>query len=845
RHVREPVRFADGVGCLSGQGVRSFLELGPEGVLSAMTLDCLPGTDAGEGSEASVLAVPVLREGRPEARVLMGALAEVWVRGVDVDWGAAFRGTGAKRISLPTYAFQRRRHWLPALRGGAGDPTAIGQAPAGHPLLGAEAAAAAGEEWSFTGGLLCVDWTPIAGASAAPATSAASAEAGSASGGRAPGGWAVVGAGGSDLAERLDGAMGVGDSAAGRIAVYADLAALGEAVERGEESPGATVLVDLMLGGVGCAGGDRGVPGAGEEVAGDVPRAAHESSRRVLGLVQEWLGDERLANGRLVLLTCGAVAVGKEERALDLAAAPVWGLVRSAQAESPGRFVLVDLDGSERSWRALTAALACDEPQLALREGVASAPRLAQEESSAGSGSAEGLSPERADLRGTVLVTGGTGGLGALVARHLVVERGVRSLVLASRRGREAPGALELEAALRELGAEVAVAACDVSDRSELEGAIELVPERYPLCGVVHTAGVLDDGVIGSLTGARLDAVLAPKVDAAWHLHELTRRMELELFVLFSSAAGVVGSPGQGNYAAGNAFLDVLAAHRRSQGLAGVSIAWGAWAQDTGMTSHLGEAGRRRMERAGLLALSAEEGLELLDAAGASGAAQVVAMHLDGRALRALAEAELLPALFRGLVRVPSRRSDGGASLARRLADLREADRERVVLELVCGETAAVLGHPSPDAVDSQQAFKDMGFTSLMAVELRNRLSTATGLTLPTTLVFDYPDPAALAGFVLGGIDGGQSRPAAASADAELIALERAIAAASSDPGERVKIEARLQALLSAVSGVQGADDAVAVAQAIESATADEVIAFIDGQLGRGDSPDLDRTPQE
>ncbi|WP_432280756.1 type I polyketide synthase [Streptomyces luomodiensis] len=355
--------------------------------------------------------------------------------------------------------------------------------------------------------------------------------------------------------------------------------------------------------------------------------------------------------------------------------------------------------------------------------------------------------PALLDGRGAVLVTGGTGVLGALVARHLVAVRGVRRLVLTSRRGMAAPGAEELCAELSALGAEVSVVACDVADRAALAEAIATVGN---LTGVVHAAGVLDDAVVESLTPERLEAVLRPKVDAAWHLHELTRDMDLSAFVLFSSAAGTLGGPGQANYAAANSYLDALAQHRRAHGLPAQSLAWGLWQEASGMTAHLDDADISRMTRAGMAPLATQDALDLFEAALARGHAVLLPLHLDVAALR---RTGALPALFQGLVRKPSRRvaasgdatGAGGSALHRRLAAASEAERRRILLDLVRADVAAVLGHTSQEAVDATKAFKELGFDSLTAVELRNRLNAATGLRLPATLVFDHPSPNALA----------------------------------------------------------------------------------------------------
>ncbi|WP_440074321.1 type I polyketide synthase, partial [Streptosporangium sp. OZ121] len=479
----------------------------------------------------------------------------------------------------------------------------------------------------------------------------------------------------------------------------------------------------------------------------DVLGAVRESAADVLGVVQGWLAEERFASSRLVVVTRGAVAVAEED--VDLGVAGVWGVVRAAEAENPGRFVLVDVDGGEESWRALGAVVASEEPEAAIRAGEAWVPRLARAAASRGEG------PEF-DPEATVLVTGGTGGLGALVARHLVTAYGVRHLLLASRRGAQAPGAAELVAELTELGASVEVAACDVSDRDALAELIAGIPAEYPLKGVVHAAGVADNGLIGSLTAERFDGVLGSKADAAWHLHELTADLDLSAFVLFSSAGGLVLAAGQASYAAANVFLDALAAHRRSAGLVATSLAYGLWDADTGLSGWLTEADRERMRRQGLPALSVEEGLALFDAGLASDVATLVPLRVDVPALRSRGEA--LPVLLRGLVRGPVRRAvrSGGSALVQRLEGVDEARRREVVLEVVRQEVATVLGHASATAVQADRAFQELGFDSLTAVELRNRLMAVSGLRLPATLVFDYPTAEAVADYLAAELAGGQ-----------------------------------------------------------------------------------------
>ncbi|MEH0473994.1 SDR family NAD(P)-dependent oxidoreductase [Streptomyces sp. B21-097] len=376
--------------------------------------------------------------------------------------------------------------------------------------------------------------------------------------------------------------------------------------------------------------------------------------------------------------------------------------------------------------------------------------------------------PSALDPEGTVLVTGATGTLGALVTRHLVAEHGVRRLILASRSGADAPGAGDLLADLAAAGAEATLTACDTADRDALRALLDSVPADRPLTAIVHTAGALDDGVLSALGPDRFDTVLRPKADAAWHLHELTAHQDLAAFVLFSSAAGVFGNAGQGNYAAANAFTDALAQHRRALGLPATSLAWGLWEERTGLTGSLDAGDVGRMRRTGVTALDSARGLALFDAALSAAQPLLVPIALDRSGLRRQARSGSLPALLRTLVRTaPARRTaaaaaapdDAGHALAHRLAAATPEEADRVLTDLVRGHAATVLGHEAATAVDLDRAFRDLGFDSLTAVELRNRLSAATGLRLPATLVFDHPTPQRLAAHLRETLLGGVTAP--------------------------------------------------------------------------------------
>ncbi|MEW2395136.1 SDR family NAD(P)-dependent oxidoreductase [Streptomyces sp. NPDC046862] len=647
------------------------------------------------------------------------------------------------------------------------------------------------------------------------------------------GGWALVG----DLA--------LPDHAVPGAARFADLDALA-----------AGVVPEVVV--IGCATGPDPavVDPAAVDPAGRARAAAHRAAR----IVREWLADDRFADARLVVLTRRAVPVDGDD--CDPAEAPVWGLLRVAQTEHPGRFLLVDLDDDRASAEALPSAVAGSEPQLALRGGLAHAPRIVRPRTG---GQVTAAAPAAAvpafDPDGTVLVTGGTGALGRLVARRLVTRHGARNLLLVSRQGSNAPEAAAIAA---ELGARpdvrVTVAACDTADRATLTRLLAAVPEDHPLTAVVHTAGVVRDAVTEAIDPRELDEVLHPKVTAAWLLHELTAGLGLSAFVLFSSVSGILGAAGQGGYAAGNTFLDALASERRAQGLPAVSLAWGPWGPSGGMTSALTDTDFRRMARTGLRPLTEEQGLTLFDAALSSpGPALLLPMALSRPAIRRAAQAGRASFLLRELAgaswrdpavtaAAPQGPADTGtrdAPLRRLLSGRAPREQEALLLEQVRAHAAAVLGHRGSSGIDAARTFKELGFDSLMGVELRNRLSAAGGRRMPAGLLFNHPTPLAVARYLGTGVGAGATTTA--SLDEELGKLEALLTEAPADRAAAERAAGRLRALLARCEGAAGAhgtngtgsggdsrgaeaDDGVRAA--LRSATADEIFSFIDNEFG-------------
>ncbi|WP_344318562.1 SDR family NAD(P)-dependent oxidoreductase, partial [Streptomyces yatensis] len=675
-------------------------------------------------------------------------------------------------------------------------------------------------------GLFTLDWTPLPAAATAPSPASVVGE----------GGWVVLGEDRLGLAEPV--AAGVGAEA---TMCHPDLEALIAAVDAGEPAP-AVVLAH---------------PYAAEGGHGDGLGAVEE----LLGLVQSWLRRPALADARLVVVTRGAMAADRpgehtddtddpDGTALDPSGAGAWGLIRSAQSENPGRFVLLDLDeGREAVVAAVVRAVESHEPQVAVRDGRVLVPRMVRATAATVATATPGPAVDAQDGQektpgldadGTVLITGGTGTLGALVAEHLVRSWGVGHLLLVSRSGPEAAGADQLIDRLTELGAQVRIAAVDVTDPDAVAALVAGVDPAHPLTGVVHAAGVLDDAVLTTQTPERLARVWHPKATAAAHLHAATAELPLALFVMFSSTAGTLGASGQSNYAAANAYCDALAAHRRTLGLPGLSVAWGLWADASGMTGHLGEADRARMAQSGIGAMSSERALGLLDVAVRHGHHHLIAIDLDVRAL-AGQPALTLPAPLRALTGGGTARRTAATARphtdwAGHLATLPLEEQRRTLLSLVLTHAAAALGHSDPGRIQTERGFLELGFDSLTAIELRNRLTAVTGLRLATTLIFDHPNPAALAAHLHTELAPEDVDPLAPMLG-EIDRMESALLSVAQDEAAREALLGRLQSTLSKLGALHGGGtEEGRAAGRIQDATADEIFQFIDQDLGRSDS---------
>jgi acyl transferase domain-containing protein/acyl-CoA synthetase (AMP-forming)/AMP-acid ligase II len=767
RHVREPVRFCDGVRWAAARGAGAFIEVGPDGTAAAMAQECLPADLA---RPAAMVSVMRRGDGGPDR--FLASLGEAFTGGVSVDWAAVFAGSGARRVPLPTYAFQRQRYWLEApSEDGAGQQasaaeggfwTAVDRGDA------AEAAAALGVTGDET--LSSLDAVLPALASARRAWQQQSVVdawryklgwkpvSGGPGGATLAGTWLLVvpeGQAGQELGRWCASVLNAHGAAVAGLAVgepgitRAGLAAALTAVLDGQPAAGVISLLAVD---------DSPLPAAPAVTAG---------AAGTLALLQA-LGDAGIA-APLWCLTRGAVSTAPSDVLASPVQAQVWGLGRVAALEDPQRWGgLIDLPETPDKW---AGARLCQllaglngEDQAAIRPAGIFGRRMVR----APLGSAR---PARHwQPSGTILITGGTGALGGRVARWLARE-GADHLVLASRRGREAPGAPELEADLTALGVQVTIAECDITDRDALAALLAAAAAtQHPLTAVFHTAAVLDDAMIDSLTAERVAGVLSPKAAAAANLDELTRGHDLSAFVMFSSAASVLPNVGQASYAAANAFLDALAEHRSACGLPATSVGWGPW-EGAGMAAG---AVSDRLSRTGVPPMAPARALSVLAQVLDHDETVLVAADLDWDILApAIAAAPRPLPLLADLPEVRAAAAAGRAqpaarsSLAVQLPGLPEAEQRRVLTELVRGHVAAVLGHASPEAIDPGRPFKDLGFDSLAAVELRNQLMQAAGLRLPSTLVFDHPSPLAVARYLLAELGSGTGQAGLRNAGAK------------------------------------------------------------------------------
>ncbi|MFI6093892.1 type I polyketide synthase, partial [Streptomyces sp. NPDC051218] len=738
RQVRQAVRFADGVARLRDQGVSRFVELGPDGVLCAMA----------QQTVADAVFAPVLRKDRDDTATALTALARLWTAGAEVDWRSLL--PEGRRVELPTYAFQRERYWPEAT------PDTVATRPSTSP-----------DEDRFWEAVERADLTEIAGtlglrddpgplANLVPALSSWRRSLRqeslleswryqvrwepltSAPGGSLTGTWLIVTADDSDPTQDVANALSAAGARVSELTLTPadDRATLTERLTAA--APDGVVLV----------------------VGGTSPRPSEPTDLAPLLRTYQALGDAELA-APLWCLTRGAVSTGDGDPLLHPEQAPSWGLGRVAALEGPTTWGgLVDLpahgDDTTGPWLVALLGGAAQEDQVALRDGQAYGRRVVRAPLPRGSA-------PRWTTAGTVLVTGGTGGLGGDVARWLA-QRGVPHLLLLSRRGADAPGADELTAELGALGTRVTVVGCDVADRESLAAALAAVPAEFPLTGVVHTAGV---GVAGPLLDTDENEVaeaMRAKVTGAALLDELTG--DLDLFVVFSSIAATWGSGGQGAYAAGNAFLDALVEHRRHRGRTGTAIAWGPWAE-VGMAANdeVAEFLRRR----GLPVMDRTVALRALAGAVDHDETTVSVADVDWKlfapAFVSARPSPLLAELFeaQGLVTAPTDADTPSTELRDALTAAPETERHRLLLDAVRAHTALVLGHASVAVVEPRRAFRDLGFDSLTAVELRNLLTSETGLPLPATLVFDHPTPTALTDHLLGRLFGDTSVAPAAT----------------------------------------------------------------------------------
>ncbi|WP_455712029.1 type I polyketide synthase [Streptomyces hygroscopicus] len=857
-NLRRTVELEGAVRRLLDEGFGVFIESSAHPVLTVGVQE----TAEDAGREAA--AIGSLRRDEGGLDRFWASVGEAWSRGVAVDWQAVFEGTGAKRVELPTYAFQRQRYWPEAA-----PARAAGES--GHDAVEAKFwAAVEAEDWQTLAAELTVDGDqPMSAVLPALASWRKQAREQSLVDGwryrvawkplaeerpaRLTGGWLVVAPEAEDTPGTRD-TPGTEDTWTDAVAGV--LAERGAEVRRIAVDPaadGREELAERLRTALAEAGGTpfAGVVSLLAPAAGTHPEhpSLPAGTAAQLALVQA-LGDAGIG-APLWCLTRGAVSVGGSDRPASPEQALVWGLGRVAALEHLDRWGgLIDLpeEPDERALSRLVGLLASDgdDDQAAIRAAGVFGPRLVRAPL-ADTSAVRAWRPT-----GTTLVTGGTGRLGGQVARWLA-RNGAAHLVLASRRGADAPGAAELEAELTGLGAKVTLAACDVTDRAALAETLAAIPADQPLTAVVHTAAVIDDGVIEGLTPGQVERVLRLKVDATRHLHELTRDLDLTAFVLCSHFSATFGAPGQGNQAPGNAFLHAFAEQRRADGLPATTLTFGPWGDGTTVDGAVGD----RMRRHGINEMAPEPATAALQHALDRDETALTVIDMDWRRFTLAFTADRPRPLLHDLPEarevIEESRADAadeaaaGAALAGQLAALPETERERVLLDLVRGAVAAVLGHSGAQAIEAGRAFKDLGFDSLTAVELRNRLGAASGLKLPPSLIFDHPTPAAVAAYLRAEIAPGEADGGTAVLE-ELDKLETALTGSAPDNITRARITMRLRSLLAKWNESDGtavtAEPAAAAppeapakdtvdADQLQSASDEELFAFINKGLGR------------
>ena len=752
RHAREPVQFAAAMAWLEKRDYRCFVEVGPGSTLLALARQCLPD---------GCVWVPTLPCGGHEhenAR-LLDAVGTLYVNGVHLDWASFHPGPKPRRVTLPTYPFQRRRHWLdqPAgsvwWRAGAGDVAAPEEVATAASVISelaksgelddelsravprlleaVEAHQARADTTAVA--MRCLyelQWDEIVRAPP-PAQR------------RPPRTWLIV-AGEADLSAELVAALEArgdvcrqvsdGDSCAEWLASVLD------------DTTGDGALPELA--------GVLDLRGA--EVKGSEPQSAaaldSEQMRLcggLLAIVQALSAARDPSSPRLWVLTRTAVTIAPTDLPNTPHRSTLWGVGRVLPLEHPdlwGGMIDLPSDPGPREWERVATIVQdpAQEDQFALRDGRIHLPRLR-------TSTGRALAPPTLRAEASYLVTGGLGGLGLEVASRLV-RWGARHLALVGRRGLSGTAERTSVRRIEEAGAQVLTASVDVADATQLEVLIARIEREHgPLAGVVHAAGVADNALLEAQSWARFAPVLAPKVQGAWNLHRLTRDRELDFFVAFSSTASLLGHDGQSNYAAANAYLDALAHYRRGLGLTMTTINWGPWGE-AGLAA--GDRYREQLESRGLKQMGTHQALWALEQALARDTTQLVVVDASWPRLLAQYPRSRLPSQLRALDSAPTPdggpvEEGGGNALMDRLARATPPERIEVLEGRIAEEVALILGFERGELPAGSHGFFDLGMDSVMAVELRARLTQILDCALPVTLAFDYPSVPELARHLL------------------------------------------------------------------------------------------------